>query len=70
MTDKSSMGSMYSLYSIVCDFGLMIGPIIGGILYDKVSPKAPFYLNGTLMLISSILILILIKEKIQENSQM
>ncbi|MDM8128796.1 MFS transporter [Paraclostridium benzoelyticum] len=70
MTDKSSMGAMYSLYSIVCDFGLMIGPIIGGILYDKVSPKAPFYLNGTLMLISSILILILIKEKIQENSQM
>lgn len=69
MTDKSSMGAMYSLYSIVCDFGLMIGPIIGGILYDKVSPQAPFYLNGTLMLISSILILILIKEKIQENSQ-
>lgn len=70
MTDKSSMGTMYSLYSIVCDFGLMIGPIIGGILYDKVSPKAPFYLNGTLMFISAILILILIKEKIQENSQM
>lgn len=67
MNNKSSMGSMYSIYSIVCDFGLMIGPIIGGLLYDNVSSKAPFYLNGILMFISAILILILIKEKIQEN---
>ncbi|SCI68338.1 Metal-tetracycline/H(+) antiporter [uncultured Clostridium sp.] len=67
MNNKSSMGSMYSIYSIVCDFGLMIGPIIGGLLYDNVSSKAPFYLNGILMFISAILILILIKEKIQKN---
>lgn len=67
MNNKSSMGSMYSIYSIVCDFGLMIGPIIGGLLYDNVSSKVPFYLNGILMFILAILILILIKEKIQEN---
>lgn len=52
----------YSIYSIVCDFGLMIGPLIGGILYDNVSPEAPFYLSGFLMAIVSILILILIKK--------
>lgn len=40
----------------------MIGPLIGGILYDNVSPEAPFYLSGFLMAIVSILILILIKK--------
>ncbi len=62
MIDNSGVGVMYSIYSIVCDFGLMIGPLIGGILYDNVSPKAPFYLSGFLMAIVSILILILIKK--------
>lgn len=62
MIDNSCVGVMYSIYSIVCDFGLMIGPLIGGILYDNVSPKAPFYLSGFLMAIVSILILILIKK--------
>ncbi|MGL5693378.1 MAG: MFS transporter [Peptostreptococcaceae bacterium] len=61
MIDNSCVGVMYSIYSIVCDLGLMIGPLIGGLLYDYVSPKAPFYLSGFLMVIVSMLILILIK---------
>lgn len=62
MIDESCVGVMYSIYSIVCDFGLMIGPLIGGILYDNVSHQAPFYLSGFFMVIVAILILILIKK--------
>lgn len=62
MIDNSCVGVMYSVYSVICDLGLIIGPLIGGILYDKVSPQAPFYLSGFLMVIVSILILILIKK--------
>jgi MFS family permease len=68
MNDNSSMGMVYSTYSIVCDFGFVIGPIIGGILYDKVSPEAPFYLSGLFMFILVIMILLLINERTKENS--
>lgn len=67
MIDNSCVGVMYSVYSIVCDFGLIIGPLLGGILYDNVSPQAPFYLSGFLMVIVSILILILIKNNTNKS---
>lgn len=70
MINESSVGIMYSVYSIVCDFGLMIGPIIGGILYDNVSHQAPFYLSGFLMFIVAVLVLVLIKENIEKNTQL
>lgn len=68
MIGNSCAGVMYSVYSIVCDFGLIIGPLIGGILYDKVSHQAPFYLSGFLMVIVSILILILIKKNYNKSN--
>lgn len=67
MIDNSCVGVMYSVYSIVCDFGLIIGPLLGGILYDNASPQAPFYLSGFLMVIVSILILILIKNNTNKS---
>ncbi|MGL5714627.1 MAG: MFS transporter [Paraclostridium sp.] len=66
--DNSCVGVMYSIYSIVCDFGVMIGPLIGGILYENVSPKAPFYLSGFLMAIVSVLILVLIRNNFNTSS--
>lgn len=68
MIDNSCVGVMYSVYSIVCDFGLMIGPLIGGILYDSVSQRAPFYLSGFLMLLVSILIVILLKKNSDKSN--
>ena len=56
LTDESSKGEMYGVYTLVCDFGGLIGPLIGGLAYEIVSNKSPFYINGITMFIVALLI--------------
>lgn len=62
VTNDSQMGVMYSIYSIVCDFGLVIGPLIGGFVYDSVSMTTPFYISGGIMIVVCLIIAMIIKE--------
>lgn len=61
LMDESFKGEMYGVYTLVCDFGRLIGPLVGGIAYEVVSHKSPFYINGITMFIVALLILTLIK---------
>ena len=61
LMDESFKGEMYGVYTLVCDFGRLIGPLVGGIAYEVVSQKSPFYINGITMFIVALLILTLIK---------
>ena len=61
-------GEIFGIYTLVCDFGVMIGPVIGGFLYEAISKKSPFYLNGASMIILAAFIPILLKDTIKLNN--
>lgn len=46
MNEKYYKGQIYGKYTLVCDLGMVVGPLIGGILYEHISQETPFYING------------------------
>lgn len=57
-------GEIFGIYTLVCDLGVMIGPLLGGFLYETTSKTSPFYLNGIAMIIIATFIPILLKDDI------
>lgn len=51
-------GEVYGVYSVVGGIGAIMGPIIGGLLYDKVSIAIPFYINGSMLIMACLIILL------------
>lgn len=51
---KENTGEYYGILSSIRSMGAMIGPILGGMLYDYVSPKSPFYLCSIGLLLAAI----------------
>jgi MFS family permease len=47
-------GRSFGLFTLVGNLGLLCGPIIGGGLYDTVTPALPFYLNGCVLILCSV----------------
>lgn len=60
LNSRNNNGEVFGVYTFICNLGSMVGPLIGGFLYDSVSEKAPFYFNGIGMIISAILITLLL----------
>lgn len=58
---KDIRGSAYGLYLFISSLGAVIGPLIGGWLYDSFGHAIPFYLNGIILLSDALLVLILFK---------
>ena len=58
---KDIRGSAYGLYLFVSSLGAVIGPLIGGWLYDSFGHAIPFYLNGIILLCDALLVLILFR---------
>lgn len=63
-------GEIFGIYTLVSDIGVMIGPLIGGFLYETISKTSPFYLNGISMIIVAIFIPILLKDTINLNNEL
>lgn len=61
-------GEGFGIYTLVSEFGIMIGPLIGGFLYEAISKTSPFYLNGAVMIIVAVFIPILLKDTIKLNN--
>jgi len=53
-------GTGYGLYTFVGSVGASVGPIAGGWMYDFVGHAIPFYINGIVLLIGSLLVLFLL----------
>lgn len=65
LNTKNDNGEIFGVYTLVCDLGRMIGPLVGGSLYNSLSQKSPFYLYGIIMLFVAVLIPILLKNTIK-----
>ena len=57
---KDIRGSAYGLYLFVSSLGAVIGPLVGGWLYDSFGHAVPFYLNGLILLFDALLVVVLL----------
>ncbi len=63
LNKKYSKGQIYGRYALVCELGMVIGPLIGGILYEHISHETPFYING----IASITLVFLVIMRVNDE---
>jgi MFS family permease len=68
LTGHERRGMAYGLYDFVENLGFVIGPLLGGALYDRLGNGAPFYLHGAILLVSAILVWVLLREVAQQRS--
>jgi MFS family permease len=55
-------GTSYGLYTFALFLGAALGPVIGGWMYDRVSPATPFYLNSAALLVGALLVAVALAE--------
>lgn len=55
-------GSSYGLYTFAYFLGSAVGPLLGGWLYDNISPAMPFYVNAIVMLMGAMLVATMLRE--------
>jgi MFS family permease len=56
LTGKNVRGTGYGLYTLASGLGLIIGPLLGGWLYDTAGHAVPFYVNGLTLFIGAALV--------------
>ena len=56
MTGKNVRGTGYGLYMLVSGMGLILGPLLGGWLYDTAGHAVPFYINGITLFVGAALV--------------
>lgn len=61
LTGYEKRGRAYGLYDFVENLGFVIGPLLGGMLYDIIGSEIPFYLNGVLSIISASLVIAVLR---------
>jgi DHA1 family multidrug resistance protein-like MFS transporter len=62
ITGGAQRGTAYGLYSFAVGAGATIGPLLGGWVYDHLSPSAPFFVNAIVLPLSALLVLLLPRE--------
>ena len=62
LIDKDKRGTGLGLYNAIIGVTLLPASLIGGILYDKVNNRAPFYFGALMALISSIMLFMFYRE--------
>ena len=55
-------GLSFGFYTFASGLGAVVGPLVGGWLYDQVGPTAPFYFTAALVFLGALLIVLLVRE--------
>ncbi len=53
LTGKNVRGTGYGFYTLASGLGLILGPLLGGWLYDAAGHALPFYVNGITLFIGA-----------------
>jgi len=62
LTEKESRGTVRSMFNSLQNLALLPGPVIGGLLWERVAPAAPFWFGGLLGVLGTVLLLVYLKE--------
>jgi DHA1 family multidrug resistance protein-like MFS transporter len=65
LTGSQQRGLSYGLYDLIGGLGAVIGPLIGGVLYDQIGQSSPFYLNGAILLLSALWVALFLRRILQ-----
>jgi len=61
LTGENHRGSAYGWYLSAASLGGVMGPLLGGWLYDAYNHSLPFYVNGVVLVIDGVLALVLLR---------
>jgi len=56
LTGGDQRGRAYGLYMLAAGLGATVGPLVGGWLYEALGPQAPFYANGIVLALCTLLL--------------
>lgn len=62
LTGGDQRGRAYRFYAMAADLGATFGPFCGAWLYQNVGQGVPFYINGVVFALGTLVLLILLKE--------
>ena len=68
LTGIERRGRSYALFALVGNIGFVLGPLIGGILYDNAAHSVPFFVNGGVLVICSVWVRIFLR-KLPRNTE-
>ena len=61
--DEDKKGSLWGVFMTVEGFGSAAGPYLGGLVWDRIGPAAPFWVSAVVILIMGLLYTVLPIEK-------
>jgi MFS family permease len=61
LTRREHWGRAFGFYTFTASVGTAIGPLLGGLLYDRVGHSVPFYANAVLLVVSAVWALIALR---------
>jgi MFS family permease len=64
---KDIRGTSYGLYTFSFFLGSILGPLVGGWLYDHVGQATPFYLNTVVLVIGALLVWLVLEEPVSSE---
>ena len=55
-------GTAFGVYTFALSMGQVLGPLVGGQLYDRVAPSAPFYVNTIVLWAGALTLMLVIRD--------
>ena len=61
LTGGDQRGRAFGLYTLAAGLGATVGPLVGGWLYEAVGPQAPFFGNGLVLAVCTVVLAALLQ---------
>ncbi|MGH2594065.1 MAG: MFS transporter [Anaerolineae bacterium] len=55
-------GTAFGVYTFALSMGQVLGPFVGGQLYERIAPSAPFYVNTAVLWLGALIMALLIRD--------
>jgi len=62
LTEENTRGTVHSVFNSLESLAMLPGPLLGGLLWEWVSPSAPFWFGGLVAVLSGVIVLLYFKE--------
>ncbi len=63
----SRRGAAFGVYTFALSMGQVLGPLVGGQLYDRVAPSAPFYTNTIVLWAGALTLMLVLRDPYQRQ---